>query len=84
MMFFQPFFNYNWKSGAGIGGNFEITRNWDARTTNIWLNPTVSALTAMGNQKIQFVIGPRLNLGAPDGVKAKYGVRAVMVFLFPK
>jgi hypothetical protein len=84
MMFFQPFLNYNWKTGAGIGANFEITRNWDARTTNIWLNPTVSALTAMGNQKIQFAIGPRLNLAAPDGVKAKYGVRAVMVFLFPK
>jgi hypothetical protein len=84
MMFFQPFLNYNWKTGAGIGANFEITRNWDARTTNIWLNPTVSALTAMGNQKIQFAIGPRLNLAAPDGVKAKYGVRAVIVFLFPK
>jgi hypothetical protein len=84
MMFFQPFFAYNWKTGAGFGGNFEITQNWNAGTTTVWLNPTLSAVTAMGNQKVQFLIGPRLNLAAPEGAKAKYGVRAVLIFLFPK
>jgi hypothetical protein len=84
MMFFQPFLTYNWKTGAGIGGNFEITRNWDTSTTNVWLNPTFSAVTAMGNQKVQFAIGPRLNLAAPDGSKAKYGIRTALVLLFPK
>jgi hypothetical protein len=84
MLFFQPFFSYNWKSGAGIGGNFEIFQNWGANTTSAWFNPTVSAVTSIGKQKTQFVIGPRFNLAAPDGSKADIGVRAAVVFLFPK
>jgi len=84
MLFFQPFFSYNWKSGAGIGGNFEVSQNWVAKTTSVWFNPTVSAVTSFGKQKTQFVIGPRFNLAAPDGSKADIGVRAAIVFLFPK
>ncbi len=83
-LFFQPFFTYNWKTGAGVGGNLELTQNWKSETTNLWLNPTFSAITAMGKQKVQFVIGPRINLTAPDGAKSKFGVRSVLVFLFPK
>lgn len=83
-LFFQPFFNYNWKSGAGIGGNFEITQNWESNTTTIWFNPIISAVTSLGSQKTQFVIGPRFNLAAPSGSKADIGIRAVLVFLFPK
>ncbi len=83
-MFFQPFFNYNWKSGAGIGGNFEMTQNWESNTTTVWFNPTISAVTSLGTQKTQFAIGPRFNLAAPDGAKADIGFRAVVVFLFPK
>jgi hypothetical protein len=84
MLFFQPFFSFNWKSGAGIGGNFEISQDWAAKTTSAWFNPTLSAVTSLGKQKTQFVIGPRFNLAAPDGSKADIGVRAVVVFLFPK
>ncbi|KJF44296.1 transporter [Draconibacterium sediminis] len=83
-MFLQPFFTYNWKSGAGIGANLELTQNWKAETTNVWLNPVVSAVTSMGKQKVQFAIGPRFNLAAPDHAKSKFGVRSVLVFLFPK
>ncbi len=84
MLFFQPFFSYNWKSGAGVGGNFEISQNWVGNTTSAWFNPTLSAVTSFGKQKTQFVIGPRFNLAAPDGSKADIGVRAAVVFLFPK
>ncbi len=83
-MFIQPFVNYNWKSGAGIGGNMEWTNNWTAGNSTLWLNPTISGLTSLGKQKTQFAIGPRFNLAAPDAVKAKWGWRAVVVFLFPK
>jgi hypothetical protein len=83
-LFFQPFISYNWKSGAGVGCNFEISQNWEAKTTSAWFNPTLSAVTSFGNQKTQFVIGPRFNLAAPDGSKADIGVRAAIVFLFPK
>jgi hypothetical protein len=83
-VFLQPFVNYNWKSGAGIGVNMEWTQNWISNTGTIWLNPVISAVTSLGEQKTQFVIGPRFNLVAPDGGKADFGWRAVVVFLFPK
>jgi hypothetical protein len=83
-MFVQPFFVYNWKSGAGIGMNMEWTQNWKASTTTVWLNPTISAVTSIGNQKTQFAIGPRFNVAAADGLKADWGWRAVVVLLFPK
>ena len=83
-MFVQPFLVYNWKSGAGLGANMEWTQNWKASTATVWLNPTISAVTSLGKQKTQFVVGPRLNLAAPDGGKADWGWRAVVIFLFPK
>ncbi len=84
-MLFQPFFNYNWKSGAGIGGNIEWTQNWKANSSTIWFNPTISALTSLGKQKTSFAIGPRFNLASPSASsKTDWGWRAVVVFLFPK
>ncbi len=83
-LFLQPFFTYNWKTGAGIGGNFELTQNWNAGTTTLWLNPLLSAVTGMGRQKVQFAMGPRFNLAAPEAGKSKFGVRAVLILLFPK
>jgi len=43
-LFLQPFFVYNWKSGAGLGGNFELTQNWKAETTALWFNPVISGV----------------------------------------
>ena len=83
-MFVQPFVNYNWKSGAGAGFNFEWTQNWEASTAVLWFNPTVSGLTSLGKQKISLAIGPRFNLAAPESAKARFGVRAAVVLLFPK
>ncbi|MDZ7624367.1 MAG: hypothetical protein U5J96_08000 [Ignavibacteriaceae bacterium] len=82
-MFVQPFVTYNWKSGAGVGAITEWTQNWKSNTSVVWLNLTLSALTSIGDQKTQFVIGPRINLAAPDGGKADFGWRAAIVLLFP-
>src|SRR5690606_9700330 len=83
-MFLQPFMTYNWKSGAGLGANMELTQNWESSDTTLWLNPIVSGVTSLGKQKVSLVIGPRFNLAAPDGAKADWGWRAVVVFVFPK
>jgi hypothetical protein len=83
-MFIQPFAVYNWKSGAGLGGNFEWTKDWTNKTSTIWFNPTISGVTSLGDQKVQLVIGPRLNLESAQGADADMGVRAVVVFLFSK
>ncbi|GAA0879289.1 hypothetical protein GCM10009119_22570 [Algoriphagus jejuensis] len=83
-MFVQPFVVYNWKSGAGLGGNLEWTQNWESSSSTVWLNPVLSGVTSLGKQKTQLAIGPRFNLAAPDGGKADWGWRAVVIFLFPK
>jgi hypothetical protein len=83
-MFLQPFAVYNWPSGAGVGANMELTQNWTADQTTLWLNPTFSGVTSFGKQKVQLVVGPRFNLVAPDGGKADWGLRAVLILLFPK
>jgi hypothetical protein len=83
-LYFQPFYGYSWESGAGIGADMEIIHSWESGNTTAWLVPTVSAVSSIGNQMVQFIIGPRINLVAPENAKAKYGVRAQLVFLFPR
>jgi hypothetical protein len=83
-LYFQPFYGYNWESGAGIGADMEIIHNWVSGKTTAWLVPSISAISSLGDQKVQFIIGPRINLAAPEGAKADFGVRAQLVFLFPR
>jgi hypothetical protein len=83
-MFLQPFLIYNWPTGAGVGANFEMTQNWTSDNTTLWFNPFVNAVTSIGTQKVQLGAGPRFNLAAPSGGRANWGVRTIIVFLFPK
>jgi hypothetical protein len=83
-MFFQPFMTYNWKSGAGLGWTVEWTQNWQTSTTVMWLTPTVSGITSLGEQKVQLAVGPRINIDAPSEIVADLGWRAVIVLLFPQ
>lgn len=83
-MFLQPFLAYNWKSGAGVGVNSEITQNWEGSTTSAFINPTVSGVTKLGKQVVSLVVGPRIQVAAPDGTKADFGIRSVLTFVFPK
>lgn len=83
-MFIQPFMSYNWKSGAGLGLNAEITQNWISSTTSAFINPTVTAVTKLGAQIVSLAIGPRIQVVAPSGSMADFGVRAAVTFVFPK
>lgn len=83
-MFLQPFVSYSWKSGAGLGVNAEITQNWNANTTSAFITPMVSGITKLGKLPVSLAIGPRLHVAAPDGSKAKFGIRAALTFVFPK
>lgn len=68
-MFAQPFVNHNWKSGAGIGGNLEITQNSKADNTTIFFIPIVSGVTKLGTQTISLAVGPHIPITAPNGSK---------------
>jgi hypothetical protein len=83
-LFVQPFFAKNFKSGAGLGLNAEITSNWEAGTTIAFLNPIVTGVTKMGKQIIQMGIGPRVPLGGPEESRPDFGLRAVLTLVFPK
>jgi|SRR5450432_1323878 len=81
-MFIQPFFSYNWKSGAGIGASGEISQYWDTKTTVANLIIPFTGVTKFGKQIIQLGLGPRIPIVSP--AKADWGWRAVLVLLFPK
>jgi hypothetical protein len=82
--FAQPFLVYNWKSGAGAGGNFEITQNWEGNSTTVFFTPTITGITKLGNQRVQLTIGPRIPVAIPEGSRPDFGIRAVVNFVFPK
>jgi len=83
-MYLQPFLTHNWKSGAGLTVNSETTLNWEANTTNAYINIMAGGLTKFGKQLVQLQIGPRLHVAAPEGAKSDFGVRAAVIFVFPK
>ena len=83
-MYLQPFITHNWKSGAGLTVNSEMTQNWEAGTTNAFINIMAGGLTKFGNQLVQLQVGPRINVAAPEGNKSRFGVRAAVIFVFPK
>ena len=80
----QPFLSHNWKSGAGLGINSEITQNWVSSSTSAFINPSISAITKFGTQIVSLAVGPRIQVAAPSGAKADFGVRASITFVFPK
>jgi hypothetical protein len=83
-MYLQPFLTKNWKSGAGLTVNSETTLNWEANTTNAYINIMAGGLTKFGNQLVQLQVGPRIQVAAPEGSKSPFGVRAAVIFVFPK
>jgi hypothetical protein len=82
-MYLQPFLTYNWKSGAGLTVNSELTQSWEARTTNAFINIMAGGLTKLGDQLVQLQVGPRIQVAAPEGSKSAFGVRAAVIFVFP-
>ncbi|MCU0360625.1 MAG: hypothetical protein MUF75_07900 [Bacteroidia bacterium] len=83
-LYMQPFFAYNWKSGAGLGIMAEITQNWEAGNTTAFITPSVTGVTKLGKQIISLLIGPRIQVASPDGNGADFGIRAALTFVFPK
>ncbi len=83
-LYVQPFFTKNWKSGAGLGLNAEITSNWQNHTTLVFINPIVTAVTKLGTQIVSLGVGPRIPVAGPDGLKPDFGFRGVLTLVFPK
>jgi hypothetical protein len=83
-MYLQPFFNHNWKSGAGVGGSLEWTQVWNTKTTSAYFMPNVSGVTKLGKQIVSLQVAPRIPVSVPSGTRPNFGVRAVLILVFPK
>jgi hypothetical protein len=83
-MFLQPFFAKNFKSGAGLGFNAEISSDWKSGNTTAFLNPIVTAISKLGTQTISMGVGPRIPVSGPASSRADWGLRAVLTFVFPQ
>jgi hypothetical protein len=81
-MFVQPFFTYNWKSGAGIGVVGSITQNWETKTNATTITVPFSGITKFGKQIIQLAVGPQFPISGNP--MADFGWRAQLVLIFPK
>jgi hypothetical protein len=82
--FFQPFVAYNTPSAWTFGANIEGSYNWTSDEVSLPVNITVSKLTSIGKQRVQFQLGARYWLESPTNGPEDFGVRAAIVFLFPK
>lgn len=82
--FIQPFFAHSFPTGASVGGNAEITQNWQSNTTTVFLTLTASAVTKLGNQPVQLVIGPRIPVAGPEATRPAFGIRAVLILVIPQ
>ncbi|WP_164112972.1 MULTISPECIES: hypothetical protein [Sphingobacterium] len=83
-MYMNPFISHNWKSGAGMNLNVDWTQDWKDNTGNVSLTTMFTGVTSFGNQRVSLGVGPRFNLYAPEAVKSRFGIRANLVFIFPK
>src|SRR5450631_542618 len=73
-LFVQPFFTFNWKSGAGIGAVGSITQNWETKTFSSSVAIPFSGITKFGKQIIQLAVGPQIPISGPN--KGDFGWRA--------
>ncbi len=81
-LFVQPFFTYNWKSGAGIGLVGSITQNWMTQKNATTITIPFTGITKFGKQIIQLAVGPQFPVsGTP---LADFGWRAQLTLIFPK
>jgi hypothetical protein len=81
-MFVQPFFTFNWKSGAGIGAVGSITQNWETNTFSSSVAIPFSGITKFGKQIIQLAVGPQIPISGPN--RGDFGWRAQLTLIFPK
>ena len=82
--FFQPFLTYTFPGAWTIGANTESVYNWRSEKWSIPINVTLSKLTHIAGQTVNFTLGPRYWVDGPDTGPDGLGFRFAVTFLFPK
>lgn len=81
--FVNPFLSYVTDTKTTFTLSPEITYDWGNDELYAPVNFVVSQLFTIGSQPISFNLGARYYFDSPDG-GPEWGVRAALVFLFPK
>ena len=82
--FLQPFLAFNTKTATTFTLNTESTYNWNSEKWAVPINAIVSQVLKLGDQLIQLRLGARYWADAPDSSPEGWGMKAGIVFLFPK
>jgi len=80
----QPFLAYTTADAWTFSLNTESSYNWTSEEWSVPINATVSKLTTIGKQKVQFQAGVRYWADSPTGGPEDFGARGQVTFLFPK
>ena len=64
--------------------NYEGLYNWTSEELSLPLNVMVSKLVNISGQRVQFQVGGRYWVDSPDTGPEDFGLRAAVIFLFPK
>ncbi len=81
--FLQPFISYTTKKYTSIGLNTESTYDWENEQWTVPVNLTVAQLVKIRKLPVQFLVGYRNYVDAPDG-GPDWGIRFQVTLLFPK
>lgn len=79
-LFMQPFLAYNFKSGAGLSANMELTQNWENKSFSGYFIAVGSMLSTFGNQPVSFGLGPKIPI--TKDADGDWGLRASITFIF--
>ncbi|WP_163516340.1 transporter [Gelidibacter japonicus] len=79
--FIQPFLAKNFPGGYALSLNTEVSQNWEADATSGTVNIGGSKVIALGKQRAQISVGPRIPYGG--GNNSDWGFRAQFTLLFP-
>ncbi|WP_134681821.1 transporter [Paracoccus ravus] len=82
--FLQPFVTYTTPTSWTFSLNTESTYDWKAEEWSVPINMAVSKLTKLNGRPVQFQLGARYWADAPENAADDWGMRAAVVFLYPK
>ena len=82
--FIQPFLAYTTPTAWTYLIQTESTYDWKDDQWSVPINASISKLTAIGSQKVQFQLAGRYWAETPSGGPDDFGVSFKVTFLFPK
>jgi hypothetical protein len=82
--FLQPFVSFTTKTATTFTLQTESSYNWVSEEWSVPINAIVSQVVKVGSQLIQLKLGARYWVDSPETGPEGWGLKAGVVFLFPK